>query len=303
MSAGQGRYVPLLFLMTLLFGGSFVATKIALEGLGVFQVVLGRYALAFLVILAVFWRKRHYFFIPREDWKHFLLLTAIEPIGYFIFETYGVRLTSPSNVALIIATIPGFAVIFAVFLLNERPTRKTLAGIALSFVGVYVIVQAQQTTALAPHPLLGSLFTLGAAMCAGLYNSLARRLTRRYHPITLTFYQSLVATFFFFPLALGELWLGGEPVLNQRVLISLLYLSLGSSVLGYFLLNYGLSRLGASRVAIFSNFIPVVTIFVSYLIFGDMLRRVQFVGTGLILIGIYLTYRYTLVPDEPRSAR
>lgn len=299
MNPGQGRYVPLLFLMTLIFGGSFVATQMALEGLGVFQVILGRYALAFLVIRILFWKKRHYFFIPRTDWKHFLLLTAIEPIGYFIFETYGVHLTSPSNVALIIATIPGFAVVFAVVLLNERPTPKTLLGIGLSFVGVYIIVQTQQATPLAPYPLLGSLFTLAAALCAGLYNSLARRLTRRYHPITLTFYQSLVATFFFFPLAVGEFWLGEGLDLNRRVVVSLLYLSLGSSVLGYFLLNYGLSRLGASRVAIFSNFIPVVTVFVSYRVFGDMLQPVQFAGAALILIGIYLTYRYTRVPQDP----
>ena len=292
MKTRQGHYVPLLFLMTTLFGVSFVATKVALEGLGVFQVVLGRYLPAFSVILFLFWKKRGYFSVPRKDWKHFLFLTFIEPIGYFIFETFGVRWTSPSNVALIIATIPGFAVIFAALLLKEHPTRLSLLGIWVSFLGVYTIVQGQETSAFAPRPLMGAGVTLGAAICAGLYNSLARKLSMRYHPITLTFYQSLVAALFFLPPAMLETVWGQPMQWNSRVVFSLLYLSLGGSVAGYFLLNFSLSRLGAARVAIFSNVIPVVTMVASYLVYGDLLSQTQFAGAVLILGGVFLAYRW-----------
>ncbi|MEJ2537616.1 MAG: hypothetical protein P8048_11305 [Calditrichia bacterium] len=48
MKEQENRYLSLLFLMTLLFGLSFIASKQALQGLGIFQLVFSRYLLACL---------------------------------------------------------------------------------------------------------------------------------------------------------------------------------------------------------------------------------------------------------------
>lgn len=286
----RGPFLLLLVLMSVLFGFTFIATKFALQGLGVFQVVLGRYALAWILLTLLLWKKRRYFYIARRDWKDFLLLTFIEPVGYFIFETYGIRFSSPASVSVIIATIPAFAVIFAAFLLREKPGVFTFAGIALSVGGVYLVVGMQQASHLAPHPILGSLLTLGAAASAGLYNSLARKLTRKYSPITITYYQTLVATLVFFPLSIGEFILTGKFSLDWRILGSVAYLALGASVAGYLILNYALSKIGAAQVAIFANLVPVVTIVASFFVYGEMFSLTQLLGAGLVISGIYLVY-------------
>ena len=206
-------------------------------------------------------------------------------------ETYGVRYSSPANVSLIIATIPVFAVIFAFFILKERLSAVNIAGIFISIFGVYFIVTLQESSVLAPRPVLGNFLTLGAAMAAGLYNSLARRLAQKYSPLTLTYYQTLMATIVFLPLATVEYFLSGEIHIDAFIAGNVFYLAIGGSIFAYFLLNRALSRLGSAQVAVFSNFIPVVTIIFSYFLFNELLRPLQFVGAGCVLGGIYLTYR------------
>jgi drug/metabolite transporter (DMT)-like permease len=283
--------ILILILMCILFGLTFIATKFALGGLGIFQVVFGRYCLAFLVLVIVFRKKRHYFSIASHDIKHFLTLTMVEPVGYFIMETYGIQYSSPSSVSLIIATIPIFAMISAFFILRERLSLINVSGIFISILGVYFIVTLQKSTELAPQPVLGNFLTLGAAMAAGLYNSLARRLAQKYSPLTLTYYQTFVATIVFFPLATIEYFLSDGIHADAFIIGNVFYLAIGGSIFAYFLLNRALSHLGSAQVAVFANFIPVVTIIISYFAFNELLRPIQFAGAGCVLIGIYLTYK------------
>jgi drug/metabolite transporter (DMT)-like permease len=284
----ENKHLSLLFLMTLLFGLSFIASKQALQGLGIFQLVFCRYLLALLLLSTILWKDRKKLIIARKDWKYFLLLTMVEPVGYFIFETFGIRYTSPSNVSLIIATIPIFTLIFAALMIREKISRRAFGGVLLSLAGVYFIVSHQQGTTLAPSPVLGNLLAMGAAISAGFYNVLCRRITRTYSPLTITYYQSIVATIVFFPLATIETFFRESTYIDGSIILSIFYLGFGSSVAAYFLLNFTLSRLPTYRVAIFANLIPVVTIFASWLIFREFLRPMQFFGAVLILLGIYL---------------
>ncbi|MHA2055735.1 MAG: DMT family transporter, partial [Candidatus Hodarchaeales archaeon] len=164
-------------------------------------------------------------------------------------------------------------------------------GILLSIIGVYFIVSQQHASNLAPIPVLGNLLTLGAAVAAGLYNALARQLTQRYSPLIVTYYQTLVATIVFLPAAIFEYFFGIEMHIDGLILVNVVYLAIGGSIFAYFLLNRALSKLGVTRVSIFANFIPVITIIMSYFLFSEILRPLQVVGAVLILSGIYLTYK------------
>jgi drug/metabolite transporter (DMT)-like permease len=284
-----GRILPLLILMTILFGLTFIATKQALSGLGVFQVVFSRHILALIPLTLFLWFDKRKFFIARKDLHLFLALTLVEPVGFFIFETYGIRYTSPSMVSIIIATIPVFSMVFALGILKEKVNLIAILGIFISLLGVYFIVSMQEKSSLAPFPLLGNLLVLGAAISAGLYNVLCRKLAQTYSPWTITFYQAVVASIVFFPLSLyfdGFVW---EADISTSVVYSILYLSLGGTF-AYFLLNYTLRHLATYKVAIFANLIPVVTISASWLIYGELLSIQQFAGALVVIVGIYLTY-------------
>jgi len=286
----NARYFILLLIMTLLFGFSFIASKNALMGLGIFQLIFGRYFFALLIFVFLFWKRREVYFIDRKDWKDLLLLTLIEPVGYFIFETFGIRFTTPSSVSLIIATIPVFSMIFSAWILKEKTSFVGILGIMISICGIYLIFSWQRQSFLAPNPLLGNFLTLGAALSAGLYNVFCRKLTRKYSPISITFYQTVVATLFFFPAALIETIRRKNVIPDPFIFLNVLYLAVGCSVIAYFILNHSLSRLQASQVAIFSNLIPVVTIAASWLFYRELLNLPQLLGAALVISGTYLTF-------------
>lgn len=290
MRTSRWIFILLLCIMTILFGLSFIATKFALHGLGIFQVVFFRHLLALFFLTLILWRHRQKFYIAKTDLKHFLLLTFIEPVTYFIFETIGIRYSTPSNVSIIIATIPIFSLLFARWILREKTHGWALFGIFFSLLGVYLIVTSTVESYLAPRPFLGNMFTVGAAISAGLYNVLCRRLSQTYSPWTITFYQSLVASIVFLPLALYQFFLSPDIQLNTEIIFSVVYLAVGSSIIAYFILNYSLSRLPTQQVAIFANLVPVVTVFASWIIYQEFLVRQQFLGAVLVLLGIYLTY-------------
>ncbi len=280
----------LLLTMSILFGFSFIASKNALEGIGVLQLVFSRYILALLLLTVILWKKRKTFVIARRDWKHFIALTMVEPVAYFIFETFGIRYTTPSSVSLIIGIIPIFAAVFAFFLLREKSGLWAVLGIFLSIGGIYLIVSVQTRSQLAPNPVLGDLLTLGAAVSAGLYTVLCRRLTRTYSPVTITYYQTMIATIVFFPLAVMDTLLRPQTVMNGFIILNIVYLSFGCSVAAYFILNFTLSRRHPNQVAIFANLIPVVTIFASWLVYDELMKPLQLLGAVFIIMGIYLAF-------------
>jgi drug/metabolite transporter (DMT)-like permease len=286
LNISRSRFLPLLILMTFLFGLSFIATKQALNGLGIFQVIFSRHLIALIPLSLILLRDKKMFYVASGDRLPLLFLTTVEPVGYFIFETYGLRYTSPSMVSIIIATIPVFSLIFAFWILKEKVHVIGLVGIFLSLMGVYVVVSVQQHSVLAHFPLLGNMLALGAAISAGLYNVLCRKLTQTYSPWTITFYQASVASLVFFPLALWE----GRFHADDSIILSILYLSLAGSVLAYFLLNYSLRYLPTYKVAVFANLIPVVTVFAAWILYGDWLNIRQLIGAIVVILGVYLTY-------------
>jgi drug/metabolite transporter (DMT)-like permease len=93
-----------------------------------------------------------------------LLLSGICGVSlYFFFETRGIQLTSASNAALIVATIPVLTVAAdRVFYKNPLSWLQGL-GISLSVVGVFLIVQRSSTQF--PRALAGNLFMFGACLC------------------------------------------------------------------------------------------------------------------------------------------
>ena len=287
------RAAPLLLLPTLavlavvlLWGMSFVSSKAILNtGFPPLTMAFARFGVASLV-LAVLRRRLE----PgsRFERRERLLLAASGFFGvtvYFFFETRGIKLTSASNAALIIATIPVFT------MASERLFFRTPirwyqgAGIALSIVGVSLLVGRAGSAA--PEAIRGNLFMLGACLSWVAYVGLSRRLqTGTPRSLSLTAWQSLIGAAFMLPFALterGEWFLPG-PV----VWLNILYLGLFCSALGYFLYQFALARIGPIAVSAYVNLIPVVGSAGGLLVLGEALAPAQMAGGVVVIAGVFL---------------
>jgi drug/metabolite transporter (DMT)-like permease len=207
----------------------------------------------------------------------------LEPIAYFICETYGIRECSTSTAGLMLGVIPVLVAFLAWPLLNERPTWARLLSLFVSLCGVGLIALNVNGGENTPR---GVLLLLGAVTSAGFYNVFSRKSSRHFTPVEITLAMMVSAMVTFGLMAL----LGGAPDLARRMLPalpSIAYLGGLSSVVAFFLVNFNLSRLRASQSSVFSNLSTAVSVAAGVIFLGESFGLPQVAGSALILAGVW----------------
>jgi drug/metabolite transporter (DMT)-like permease len=169
-------------------------------------------------------------------------------------------------------------------------TRQTLAGFGVAIVGASWLSLAGQPSAEAPNPILGNFLEFLAMVCATGYIISLKRLSARYSPFFLTAVQAFVGSVFFFPF----LFLPATAIperFDPMPAMAIVYLGAIVTLGAYGLYNYGVSRIPVSRASVFFNLIPVFTVIMGALILEERFSFFQYIASGLVFLGIYLSQR------------
>ena len=272
---------------TLLWGGSFIAMKIAMQGYSPLLVVFCRMALASLVF-ALLWRRLGGFRAAKGDWAALVFMAFCEPCLYFVFEAKALTLTQASQAAMVTALLPLLTAVAAAIFLKEKLEKKAVAGLTLAVAGVAVMSASGQASAEAPHPVAGNFLEFIAMCCAVGYIVMAKRLAARHHPLYLTAVQSFTGTVFFAPVLffapLPETFAAGPTV-------AVVFLGFGVTFVAYGLYNYGVSRAPAAKAAAFINLIPVFACLLARVMLDEALTAAQWIGGFMALGGVGLSAR------------
>jgi drug/metabolite transporter (DMT)-like permease len=274
---------------TMFFWGlSFVGTKLALLSFSPFANIFLRFGLASVFFLVLFVLRGFPRFSARQHFKLFLL-SVFEPGLYFLFESYGIKLTSASKASLIIALVPVAVALLSRVFLKERLTARAGVGIGLSLVGVAVLVLGGGTVLAFDSSLLGDLLVLGAVITAAAYMILARDLGVQASPVGITGFQTFYGALFFAPFFLFGVDSGAPRPILPESLAALIFLAGGATIGGFLCYNWALSKVLASKAAIFLNGIPVVTAIGAWLLLGERLTPMQLAGATLVMAAVWLT--------------
>ena len=276
-----------LTLATVLWGGSFIAMKLAIGVYGPMVVVFARMALASLCFLLLVGRFKSERYRP-GDWKPLLFMALCEPCLYFLFEAMALTYTSASQAGMIVAILPVMVAVAARFVLNEHLPARTWIGFALAIIGVVWLTIHSVSDEHAPNPLLGNFLEFLAMCCAVGYMITVKTLCNRFSPLFLTAVQAFVACIFFLPL----LFLPGTAMpdtFHPGAVLSILYLGIGVTLGAYWLYNFGISRIPAGQASSFVNLIPVITLFLGWLILGERLTPMQYVASGVVIFAVFLS--------------
>jgi drug/metabolite transporter (DMT)-like permease len=272
---------------TVLWGGSFIAMKIAMRGFSPLLVVFGRMAIA-SAVFGLLWRRLGGLRAARGDWPALLFMAFCEPCLYFVFEAWALTQTQASQAAMVTSLLPVMTAVTAAWVLKERLEARSLAGLLLAVAGVAVMSVSNGPTEQAPHPVLGNFLEFLAMCCAVGYIVTAKRLATRHKPLYLTAVQSFTGAIFFAPALffapLPETFPAG-PVL------AVVFLGLAVTFVAYGLYNYGVSRAPAAKAAAFINLIPVVACLLSRMFLDEILTPLQWTGGGMALLGVVVTVR------------
>ncbi|MGE8104457.1 DMT family transporter [Allorhizobium sp. NPDC080224] len=277
----------LLLALSVLWGGSFFFSKVALSELPPLTVVLARVAIAALALLSYLRIRRQP--IPKDatTWTAFFGMGLLNNLIPFTLLSWGQTQIASGLASILNATTPIFSILVAHFLTaDEGMTRNKLVGIALEFSGVAVLMAGNgvKTEGL---PLLPILACLGAALSYGFASVFGRRFRRMgISPATSAFGQVSATTLLMIPMVtlVDTPW--HLPMPGVTTIAALIGLGLLSTALAYIIFFHILAVGGAINSSLVTLLIPVSAILLGYLFLGERLASNHFVGMSLIALGL-----------------
>ncbi|PGA62872.1 DMT family transporter [Bacillus pseudomycoides] len=274
-----------------IIGFSFMFVKLALTVTTPLDILAYRFTVAFLIatipIIFGFVKLN----ISFKNILSLLPLAIFYPALFFAFQAFGLVYTSSSEAGIIQAVIPIFTMIFASYFLKEFTNAWQKISVLISVIGViYIFVM----NGIGTHEtsFIGVAFILLSALSSACYNVLARKMTKKFKLIDLTYIMTMIGFLSFNLIAIIEHMNEGtvnvyfKPFTNGTFLISILYLGLVSSLLTAFLLNYSLSYMEAAKMSVFSNLSTLITIIAGVLFLHEQIAYYHIVGAIMIVLGI-----------------
>ncbi|MDP1622028.1 MAG: DMT family transporter [Bacteroidales bacterium] len=274
----------------LFWGLSFIWSSMLLQHYQPVTIIFIRLIIssAFLFTLIYFLGRNEK--VDRKDYKLILLSALFNPFFYFLGENYGLKYSSPTIAAVVIATIPVFAPLVGYLSFREKLTPVNFIGIAVSFAGVILMLVTRDLSLAAD--IKGILFLFCAVFSALLYSVTLRKLTLKYSAILLVALQNLIGIFLFLPFFLFyEAKLAIAVPITSEIIVSMFLLAILASSLAFVFFAHSVKLLGISKSNIFSNLIPVFTAFFSYLILAELFNIQKITGIALVIFGVYLSER------------
>ncbi|WP_432776171.1 DMT family transporter [Brevibacillus gelatini] len=276
-----------LTLAAAIWGGVYVVSKVVLDVIPPFTLLILRFGIALIVLGAFVLARRET--VLKKDYP---LLMSIAFVGVTISiaaQFLGTKLSTAHMGALITSASPAFIAIFAVWLLKEKIHFKQAAGILLATVGVIIVIGVPDQ-ADAESSLTGNLILLVAAVSWGLYTVLSKKATQRYSSLLVTTYVALFGLIFTSPVMVWELSV--TPVSWQfgwEIWAGVLYIGLISTAGAFYLWNKGFELMQAGSGAGFFFVQPIVGAFLGWLLLHEHLGISFFVGAAFIFLGVALS--------------
>lgn len=301
------KVLPILaaFVFSLIFGFSFMFSKVALEVMGPIELIAFRFMLAALTLYILKLFNIIKVNLKGKNIKVILLASLAEPVIYFIFEALGLSLTSSSEAGLMISLIPVITALLGVVVLKETLKPIQVIFIVMSVGGVIFINLMKEGLSLSGN-FLGIIFLTIAVLSSGFYNIGTKRASESFNPIEVTYVMMWVGAIAFNLILAGTHLINGTigeyfvPMMNLKAIIPIIYLGILSSIVAFFMVNYSISKMPVSQFAVFGNLVTLVSIFAGVFILKEDFFWYHIVGSIVILLGVWGTVYFGAKDRMPK---
>jgi len=278
-----------IILANVFWGFSFVWTDIALKA-NIWPITLVSARMIIATVLLGAWA-RYTGNLQKIQFKHlkyFLGLALCEPFLYFLCETYGQTMVSPTVTSVIIATIPLFTPIVGFLILKEHLNLSTITGIIVSMIGVLAVVFSGDNDI--SGQLTGAVLVFGAVITALGYAVFVKYLIHRYNATTLVFYQNFIGLLYFVPcFFVVDFSHLGDMQFTFNAVASIIQLSVFASVIAFIFYSQSVKILGVIKAGVFSYMIPVLTALFAFFMVGERLSIIQWLGMAIVIFGLFIS--------------
>lgn len=278
---------------------TFVWIKVALETYRPYEIVFMRLTLASLLMFGVIFLFRQWEPVQPKDLLYLMMVAFFEPFLYFLGEANGMQYVSSTLGSLIISTIPLVTAVGAWLFLKENIHFLLIVGLLVSFSGVALLSIAEPDLS---GTLNGILLLLLAVFAGMFYGITVRKMTLKYRSLTIVGWQNLFGMIYMLPIFFIFDWKHFSTVSHStQGLLTVAGMSVFASV-GAFLLYTGVIReLGVIRSNLFTNLIPVFTVFLAWLILRDAVTWKTVAGVLLTILGLLVSQVHDLRKKRAKS--
>lgn len=223
--------------------------------------------------------------LKRQDSGFFLGFGAVSVASFNLLYLSAIQLTTVTTAVVLLYTAPAFSLVAARLILKESLTRRKIAALLLTLIGIFFVVEAHRPGQLMLN-VPGVLTGLGAGLTYGVYSIFSKGALQRGYGTLETVILALGAGLLFLVL-IRPPWhllpLAGEPFLLWVLVV---IVAVFSTMLAYVFFVSGLVHVDAGKATLVAAVEPVVAIVAAMLFLGEMMTLLQFIGVVAVLSAV-----------------
>lgn len=268
-------------LVVFCWGYEYIAAKAALVVIAPLSLICIKYTISFAFLFLVKCAIDRRFPFSLRDLPLLIVCAVFGELLYYACEYGAMSYLPVSVISIVLAFVPAVSVVIEFFLYKRRANKRIVIGIAVGIVGVAFVIGGNLSTFLTGGGI-GYLLVFGAVFCWNIYNFATAGLTGKYKTLDLTLYQAVCTVLLSFPFLLHTL--PPASAFTPYVIFGVFYIGLLSGGAGLFLYVNAIARLGPTPVSLMTNLLPVTTTFFGFLLLGERILPLQFVGGAIVIL-------------------
>jgi drug/metabolite transporter (DMT)-like permease len=283
-----------------IWSANFVVVKATIGVLGPLSFTALRYAVAALTLLLILrWRQGAIRF-PHGHGPQLFVMGALGFGAYQVLWTLGLTRITAGDSALLIAASPVFVALLAGAVGMDVLSAPKVAGALISFAGVAVVVAAGHQLSLGAS-LVGDALTLGAAALWAVYTTAGARIMRVVDPLQATAWTVVSGAIVLAPLGAWELSTAPPVGATPAAALGVLYSGvLAAGIANVFVFN-AIRLVGPTRVTASQFLVPAGAVLLGAVFLAEPVTWAQVVGGVIIVLGVALMRRASVLPSGVRT--
>ncbi len=277
----------------IVWGASFIATKIAVGEISPIAVVWLRFAMGIPILLLAVVLRKQFAFPKGNEWWYFALLGFLGISFHQWLQSNGLKTAQATTTAWIVSTSPAFIAILGWMVLKEKLNLMQSSGIVLAMVGVLAVVSKGDlsTIAVGGFGSYGDFLILISAVNWAVFSILSRRGLKNHPSTRMTFWVMTIGWLITSVAFLANKSYIDIPLLDTRGWIAMIFLGIFTTGFAYIAWFDALAQLPAAQTGAFLFVEPLTSMVVAAIILNEQVTLVSILGGAIILVGIWLVNR------------
>lgn len=280
-----------IFLAYVIFGFNIISCK----NLATYGIVspLGIFCFRAIGATICFWLVS--LFLPKEkiDKKDFPKIFLASMFGLYLTQTsflFAIKITTPMDASILASLTPVFTMFMAAIFLKEPITFKKAGGVALSFIGVILLIlnSVHSENGVTQTQPLGVFLMICNGLFFGIYLGAFRPLVEKYGTITFMKWMFLFSTLMAVPFDIKELITTNYIEIPAGFYANLSFTVFGATFLSYFLVPIGQKRLRPTVVSMYTYLQPFIAAIMGIILQMDIITWKKVLAAILVFSGVYL---------------